>query len=70
MRRTNSIMKAKINLKTHSIMYYLALNKNAINVSLHIFPRGGHQIALRNNSGSANLWTVLCEEWLREMGFL
>jgi len=63
-------MKAKINLKTHSIMYYLALNKNAINVSLHIFPRGGHQIALRNNSGSANLWTVLCEKWLREMGFL
>ncbi|MBN1133052.1 MAG: hypothetical protein JXR52_13025 [Bacteroidales bacterium] len=31
---------------------------------------GGHSIALRNNPGSTNLWTGICEAWLQEMGFL
>jgi len=44
--------------------------KMNVKASLHIFPKGGHQIALRNNPGSTNLWTILCEEWLKEMGFL
>ena len=44
----------------NSIMYYISLKEMGVDVSLHIFPKGGHQIALRNNPGSANLWTVLC----------
>lgn len=54
----------------NSIMYYQALKKHGVNASLHIFPSGGHGIALRNNPGSTQSWTLLCEEWLTEMGFL
>ena len=41
-----------------------------MSASLHIFPHGGHSIALRNNPGSTQLWPELCEAWLKEMGFL
>jgi len=54
----------------NSLLYYEALLKHHIPVSFHAFPQGGHSIALRNNPGSTNLWTVLCEAWLREMGLL
>jgi acetyl esterase/lipase len=54
----------------NSILFYQALLKNNISASLHIFPHGGHKIAMRNNLGSTKLWTELCEEWLIEMGFL
>ena len=53
----------------NSILYYQALKEQKIDACLHIFPHGGHSIALRNNPGSTNLWTNLCEEWLDEMGF-
>ena len=54
----------------NSILFYEALLKNQIASTLHIFPFGKHAIALRNNPGSTNLWTALCEEWLIEMKFL
>ncbi|AWK06255.1 alpha/beta hydrolase [Flavobacterium crocinum] len=54
----------------NSIQYYQALLKANIKAALHIFPQGDHNIALRNNPGSTQLWTVLCEAWLNEMGFL
>jgi len=55
----------------NSVLYYSALkNKNIPNSSLHIFPQGGHSIALRNNPGSANSWTTLLEKWLLEMDFI
>ena len=54
----------------NSIQYYEALLKANIKSALHIFPQGGHSIALRNNPGSTELWTALCEAWLKEMGFL
>ncbi|HKJ43750.1 MAG TPA: alpha/beta hydrolase [Sunxiuqinia sp.] len=54
----------------NSVRYYMALQKAGVLSTLHIFPRGGHSIALRNNPGSTNLWTDLCEAWLKEMGFL
>ncbi|MCW0481323.1 alpha/beta hydrolase [Gaoshiqia sediminis] len=53
----------------NSLRYFEALQKAGISSCLHIFPKGGHSIALRNNPGSTNLWTVLCEAWLKEMGF-
>ncbi len=31
---------------------------------------GGHSIALRNNPGSAELWTAMCEKWLIEIGII
>ena len=54
----------------NSLMFYQELLKNGITSSLHIFPQGAHSIFLRNNPGSVNLWTLLCEEWLQEMAFI
>ncbi|MDN3668916.1 alpha/beta hydrolase [Echinicola jeungdonensis] len=51
----------------NSILYYIALKEKGVNASLHIFPQGGHSIALRNNPGSANQWTAICETWMDEM---
>lgn len=51
----------------NSVLFYSALKRAGIPASLHIFPQGGHAIALRNNPGSTRLWTDLCEAWLYEM---
>lgn len=53
----------------NSLMFFQALLSKEIPASLHIFPFGGHKIALRNNPGSTGLWTSLCEKWMEEMGF-
>jgi acetyl esterase/lipase len=54
----------------NSLFFYQALLEKNISTSFHVFPQGGHNIALRNNPGSTQLWTTLCEQWLVEMGFL
>lgn len=54
----------------NSLMFYGALVDKNIGASLHIFPRGGHSIALRNNPGSTETWTQLCEMWLIEMNLI
>lgn len=54
----------------NSLLFYDALLTNKIPSSLHIFNQGGHSIALRNNPGSTNLWTSLCEQWLIEINIL
>jgi acetyl esterase/lipase len=55
---------------TNSLLFYSALLQYKVPASLHVFPQGGHAIALRNNPGSAALWVNLCEAWLTEMKFL
>ncbi|MCA1624046.1 MAG: alpha/beta hydrolase, partial [Acidobacteria bacterium] len=54
----------------NSLLFYNALLDKNISASLHIFPHGGHAIAMRNNPGSTEMWTNLCEMWLVEMGFI
>jgi acetyl esterase/lipase len=54
----------------NSLMFYEALLAQGVSASLHVFPHGGHAIALTNNPGSTQSWTTLCEMWLTEMGFL
>lgn len=54
----------------NSIIYFQTLQEHDVNACLHIFPQGGHSIAIRNNPGSTNLWTTLCEAWLKETGIL
>ncbi len=54
----------------NSLMFYNALLDKNISASLHIFPYGGHAIALRNNPGSTETWTNLCEMWLVETGMI
>lgn len=51
----------------NSVLFYQALKTAGVPSALHIFPYGKHSIALRNNPGSTDLWTTLCEEWLKEM---
>lgn len=54
----------------NSLLFYKALLEHNVSTSFHVFPQGGHAIALRNNPGSAEQWTALCEAWLIEMGFV
>lgn len=54
----------------NSLLYYQALLQNGVPVSFHAFPQGAHAIALRNNPGSTDLWTKLCEMWLIEMNII
>jgi acetyl esterase/lipase len=58
-----------VNPRNSLIFYNSLLDKN-VSASLHIFPHGGHNIALRNNPGSTAFWTELCEQWLMEMGII
>jgi acetyl esterase/lipase len=54
----------------NSLLFYQALLQNNVSVSFHVFPQGAHAIALRNNPGSTELWTELCEMWLIESNFI
>ena len=55
----------------NSILFYEALIANDIKGStLHVFPEGGHGLKLRNNPGSGNMWTALCEEWLKHQNII
>ena len=51
----------------NSMLFYAALLEKNVPSSFHAFPQGGHAIALRNNLGSTEEWTNLCELWLKEM---
>lgn len=54
----------------NSLLFYKALLEHNVSTSFHVFPQGGHAIALRNNPGSTEQWTNLCEAWMVEMGFI
>lgn len=54
----------------NSLMFHAALVEKKVPASLHVFPFGGHAIAVRNNPGSTSKWTELCEMWLSEMGIM
>lgn len=54
----------------NSLLFYEALLEKKVSSTLHIFPQGKHAIALRNNPGSTDEWTKLCEMWLLEMNLL
>ncbi|MDA3613181.1 alpha/beta hydrolase [Polluticaenibacter yanchengensis] len=60
-------MDDKVVVPMNSLLYYQALLLHNVSGSYHVFPQGAHAIALRNNPGSTNLWTNLCEEWMKEM---
>jgi acetyl esterase/lipase len=54
----------------NSLLFYQALLNKNVSTSFHVFPQGGHAININNNPGSTSLWKPLCEEWLKEMGFI
>jgi acetyl esterase/lipase len=54
----------------NSLLFYQALLSHGVSVSFHAFPQGGHGIAVRNNPGSTDMWSQLCEAWLNEMNII
>lgn len=54
----------------NGMLFYQALTEKNISGSLHIFPEGGHSIALMNSLKSINLWTQLCQEWFYDLSLL
>ncbi|KDN54520.1 pectin acetylesterase [Flavobacterium seoulense] len=52
----------------NGILFYQSMIEKNISGSLHVFPEGGHSIALMNNPKSINVWTKLCEEWFFDLG--
>lgn len=51
----------------NSVNYYLALVKNKVPVSLHIYPVGGHGWGFRDGFIYKRQWTGEMEKWLREI---
>ena len=51
-------------------MYNALVEAGVKGSSLHIFPHGGHSIALRHQPGSTALWPDLAERWMKEIGVL
>jgi len=51
----------------NSLLYYQALLAHNIAASLHIFPQGGHAIAVVNNPGSTATWLSILTAWLHEI---
>lgn len=54
----------------NSLLFFEALLSHKVPSTMHVFPQGAHAIALRNNPGSADLWTELCERWMIEMNII
>ena len=48
----------------NSVLYYLALLKNKVSASLHIYPKGGHSFGFRDSFIFKHLWTEELEKWL------
>ena len=54
----------------NSLLYAEALQKNNIDVEMHIFPKGGHGLGLADSLPYVKRWTKLCENWLKEEKFI
>lgn len=54
----------------HSYLLGMALAAAEVRHALHVFPLGAHGLGLAEGSGAAERWTSLCEEWLREEGWI
>ena len=54
----------------NSILFYKALLKNKIPVSLHILDKGGHGFGLYQKKGSVKFWPEMVSEWFKQRGIL
>jgi acetyl esterase/lipase len=53
-----------------AVRLYQALHERRIPAELHIFREGGHGFGLGIQGGSVRNWMHLCEEWMRDLGYL
>jgi len=49
----------------NSVNYYLALQKNGVSASLHIYPTGGHGWGFKDSFIYKKQWTGELEQWLK-----
>jgi acetyl esterase/lipase len=54
----------------HSYLLGMSLAATGVRHELHVFPHGEHGLGLAEGLGGAARWTALCEEWLREEGWI
>lgn len=54
----------------HSYLLGMALAAAGVRHELHVFPHGAHGLGLAEGSGAAARWTSLCEDWLRDEGWI
>ncbi len=53
----------------NSIVYFEGLINYNIPAELHVFQKGGHGYGLSIDSGTQSSWPVLCQKWMKTMGF-
>jgi acetyl esterase/lipase len=53
-----------------AVRLYQALLETGIPAELHLFRAGGHGFGLGFAGGSVRNWMHLCEEWMRDLGYL
>jgi len=51
----------------NGVNYYLALLKNKVSATIHIYPTGGHGWGFRDNFVYKRQWTEELEKWLTEL---
>jgi acetyl esterase/lipase len=53
---------------TNSISYYLALRKNNIPASIHIWEDGGHGYGVAKDRGTVESWLEIAKDWMQLRG--
>lgn len=53
----------------NSLMFAAALSRFGVPFALHIFPSGHHGLGLAEENPQVAVWTKLCADWLRQIGF-
>ena len=51
----------------NSILFFEAMLKHNVKGSLHIFPKGKHNIGIYNASSLTDEWKTICTKWLKEI---
>ena len=53
----------------NSLLFYQALRNAGVPAELHLFREGKHGLGMQGDLPFAQ-WPLLCEQWLKGMGFL
>lgn len=51
----------------NSLMFYEQMMQHDVKGSLHIFPKGKHNIGIYNESPLTDEWKTICSKWLKEI---
>lgn len=54
----------------NSILFYEEMMKHNVEGSLHIFPKGKHNIGIYNESSLTDEWKIICKKWLKEIDMI